>query len=268
MAAWLDSQDGGSDRTAQTVLHGHPPLCSLIWALLEAIHPSKAKDKHPLGQSSTMTRYFHSKVSSEKRTQTSVAPSKNTKNIQVLCHQAALHSQPWVLPDCWNWSGSLFLCPLLPPPSLHQGHGHVQTLWLELTVLLSTEGVSPVLLEVGSGAAPEVPVRAPFGGAGIEGPSIVGERQHTGLSIRIATVRLGHSFRKNHNIRLQFKAIHKFQGSKTATVPPGQVAGCWEPTLTAKELSQYTPRDSSIAVAFLHILFQTYIIAAPFEWSY
>lgn len=97
MAAWLDSQDGGSDRTAQTVLHGYPPLCSLIWALLEAVHPSKAKDKHPLGQSSTLTRYSCSKVSSEEREQdskgTSVAPSKDAKSTQVLCHQAALHSQ-------------------------------------------------------------------------------------------------------------------------------------------------------------------------------
>lgn len=71
---------------------------------------------------------------------------------------------------------------------------HVKILQEELTVLLSTEGVSPVLLEVGSGAAPEVPICAAFGGAGVESPSIVGERQNTGFSVRIATIRLGHSF--------------------------------------------------------------------------
>ena len=65
----------------------------------------------------------------------------------------------------------------------------------ELTILLSTEGVSPVLLKVGSGAAPEVPICAAFRGAGIESPSIVGERKNTGFSIRIATIRLGHGFK-------------------------------------------------------------------------
>lgn len=73
---------------------------------------------------------------------------------------------------------------------------HTKTLWEGLTVLLSTEGVSPVLLEVGSGAAPEVPICAALGGAGVESPSIVGERQDTGLPIRIATIRLGHGFRR------------------------------------------------------------------------
>lgn len=267
MAAWPDRQDGGSDRTAQTVLHGYPPLCSLIWALLGAIHPSKAKEKHPLGQSSTRTRYPHSKVSSEEREQDSkatfAAPSKDAKSTQVLCHSGCsqLTALLWVSPHGWNWSGSLFLCPLLLPPSLHQS-----TLWEELTILLGTEGISPVLLEVGSGAAPEVPICAPFGGAGIEGPSIVGERQDTGLPIRIATVRLGHGFEKeNHSIRLQFKAIPKSQDPKTATAPPSQVTGCWEPTVTAMEPGQRTPTDSSTAEAFFYILFQTYIMAAPFE---
>lgn len=123
MAAWLDSWDGGSDRTAQTVLHGYPPLCSLIWALLEAVHPSKAKDKHPLGQSSTLTRYSRSKVSSEEREQdskgTSVAPSKDAKSTQVLCHQAALHSQHYLksLQTAGiGWAAcSCALCSFLPP---------------------------------------------------------------------------------------------------------------------------------------------------------
>lgn len=72
---------------------------------------------------------------------------------------------------------------------------YVKILQEELTILLSTEGVSPVLLEVGSGAAPEVPICAAFRGAGIESPSIVCERKNTGFSIRITTIRLGHSFK-------------------------------------------------------------------------
>lgn len=71
---------------------------------------------------------------------------------------------------------------------------HVKIL-RELTILLSTEGVSPVLFKVGSGAAPEVPICAAFSGTGIESPSVVGERQNTSFSIRIATICLGHSFK-------------------------------------------------------------------------
>lgn len=81
------------------------------------------------------------------------------------------------------------------PSSVHRDHVHVKILQEELTILLSTEGVSLVLLEVGSGAAPEVPICAAFSGTGVESPSIIGEWQNTRLSIRIATICLGHSFK-------------------------------------------------------------------------
>lgn len=70
----------------------------------------------------------------------------------------------------------------------------IATTCLDQNILLSTEGVSPVLLKVGSGAAPEVPICAAFSSARVESPPVVGERQNTGFSIRIATICLGHSY--------------------------------------------------------------------------
>lgn len=78
---------------------------------------------------------------------------------------------------------------------MREDHVHMKILQEELTILLGTEGISPVLFKVGSGAAPEVPICAAFSGTGVESPSIIGERQNTRFSIRIATIRLGHSFK-------------------------------------------------------------------------
>lgn len=60
--------------------------------------------------------------------------------------------------------------------------------------------------------------------------------------------------KENHSIRLRFEAIPKSQGSKTATK-----------SLAAGNPWSQANTHQHTAVAFFYILFQTYIIAAPFE---
>lgn len=101
------------------------------------------------------------------------------------------------------------------------------------------------MLEVGSGAAPEVSIRAAFSRTGVESPSIVGERQNTGFSIRIATICLGHGF-KTSKITALGSGLNPQILQLTAVAPLGQDTGCCEPTVTAMDPSQYTPRKDLV----------------------
>lgn len=64
------------------------------------------------------------------------------------------------------------------------------SLFLSLTVLLSTERVLLIFLIVWGCWAPELPICASIWGAGIVGLSHVDEREHTRLTIRVATISL------------------------------------------------------------------------------
>lgn len=205
MAAWLDCQDWGSDkRTAQVVLYGYPLLCNLIWAMLQQFSQAETKSTYPLSQSSVLTKYLCSMVSLKNRDHdskatpvSSWAPSKDTESIKMPWLQIALHScNCFVAEACLEslQTARTVQTAMCFGSFLHKDNVHVKTLWQGLTILLSTEGVSPVLLKVGSGAAPEVPICAAFSSARVESPPVVGERQNTGFSIRIATICLGHSY--------------------------------------------------------------------------
>ena len=65
-----------------------------------------------------------------------------------------------------------------------------KSLFLSLTVLLSTERVLLVLLIVWACRAPELPVCAPIWGAGVVGLSHEDEREHARLTVGVSTVRL------------------------------------------------------------------------------
>ena len=52
-----------------------------------------------------------------------------------------------------------------------------------LTRMVCAEGILLVLFVIGSCATPQMSVLPPFGGAGIEGPTVVGEREDTGLPV-------------------------------------------------------------------------------------
>lgn len=64
----------------------------------------------------------------------------------------------------------------------------LKSLFLILTILLSTERVLLVFLIVWGCRAPELSIRASVWGAGIEGPSHEDKREHTWLAVRVATV--------------------------------------------------------------------------------
>jgi len=49
--------------------------------------------------------------------------------------------------------------------------------------MVCAEGILLVLFVIGSCATPQMSVLPPFGGAGIEGPTVVGEREDTGLPV-------------------------------------------------------------------------------------
>ena len=66
-----------------------------------------------------------------------------------------------------------------------------------LTSMVCTERIFLVLLIIGSCAAPEVSILPPFGRAGVESPAIVGEREDARLSVGVATVSLGYSYKHN-----------------------------------------------------------------------
>lgn len=63
--------------------------------------------------------------------------------------------------------------------------------------MVCTERIFLVLLIIGSCAAPEVSVLPPFGRAGVESLAVVGEREDARLSVGIATISLGYSYKHN-----------------------------------------------------------------------
>lgn len=88
-------------------------------------------------------------------------------------------------------------------------------------------------------------IRAAFSRTGVKSPSIVGERQNTGFSIRIATICLGHGF-KTSKITALGSGLNPQILQLTAVAPLGQDTGCCEPTVTAMDPSQYTPRKDLV----------------------
>ena len=66
-----------------------------------------------------------------------------------------------------------------------------------LTSMVCTERIFLVLLIIGSCAAPEVSVLPSFRRARVESPAIVGEWEDARLSVGIATISLGYSYKHN-----------------------------------------------------------------------
>lgn len=57
-----------------------------------------------------------------------------------------------------------------------------------LTILLCTERIFLVRLKVRGGGAPELPIAAPSGGAGVVGLPLVNKWKHAGLTARVAAI--------------------------------------------------------------------------------